>query len=130
MSEVAGVLSPGGLVHCLIHNYYSLSGGHNLVWAYPDEYPPADVPPWDHLRRNRRPPHMYLNRLRPEEYRDAISAGFDVLMFEPRDAEHNPGGEEGRRFLTPEVREELREYPEELLLSRAFAVVGRRGSRV
>lgn len=127
LGEVARVLRPGGLFHCLIHNYYSLSGGHNLDWAYPDESPPAHVPPWDHLRGNRRPAHLYLNMLRPEEYREAFAAVFDVLMFEPRDAQHDPGGEEGRRFLTPEVREELRDYPEELLLTRAFAVVGRKG---
>jgi SAM-dependent methyltransferase len=33
--EVSRVLKKGGLSYGLIHNYYSISGGHNLEWAFP-----------------------------------------------------------------------------------------------
>ena len=123
--EVARMLKPSGVLHCLIHNYYSLSGGHNLTWAYPDTTPSDTVPPWDHLRGSTSPTHAYLNRLRPEEYREQLERHLEILTFEPRDIDHDPGGEEGRAFLTPAVRKELRAYPDDLLLTRAWCVVAR-----
>lgn len=48
--EIARVLSPGGLAWIGVHLFPSMSGGHCLDWAYPEEMPSASVPPWDHLR--------------------------------------------------------------------------------
>lgn len=124
--ELARVLRPGGYYHGLIHNFYSLSGGHNMQWAYPDASPPRTVPPWDHLRENRFPTDVHLNRLRPEQYEAAFREALDVLVFEPRDANHDPDGTEGERFLTPDVEHELRGYPRELLLTRAYCAVCRK----
>jgi len=125
LSEVRRVLKRDGIFHCLIHNFYSLSGGHNMRWAYPDSDPPLDVPPWDHLRQNLYPTHVYLNRLKPDEYLGAFERYFTVLRFEPRDVNHDPGGKEGDRFLTEDVRSELRHYPDDLLLTRAWCVIAK-----
>ena len=114
--EIRRLLARGGYFYAIIHNFYSLSGGHNLEWAYPDEQPSSRVPPWDHLRENRFPSWAYLNRLRPEEYRDAFGQQLEVVLFEGRDINHDPGGLEGERFLTPEIAAELAAYPRELLL--------------
>jgi len=53
--EIWRLLTAGGYFYAIIHNFYSLSGGHNLEWAFPDEHPSRKVPPWDHLRENRFP---------------------------------------------------------------------------
>lgn len=124
--EVRRLLKPNGLFHGIIHNYYSLSGGHNMRWAYPDTDPPDDVPPWDHLRDNAFPAHVYLNRLRPEDYRNAFAGELEVLDFSTVNAEHDTGGEEGRRFLTRELQRELAQYPLELLCARAWRIICRR----
>lgn len=124
--EVSRLLSPGGFFHGIIHNYYSLSGGHNMEWAAPEERPSPRVPPWDHLREQRFPAFVYLNRLRPEEFRAAFAASLDVLFFEARDANHDPGGSEGESFLTQELERELSGFPRELLLTRAWCVIARK----
>jgi SAM-dependent methyltransferase len=124
-AEAARLLRPGGLLHAVIHNYYSLSGGHDLAWAFPEERPPRRSPPWGHLRGGRSSPY-YLNKLRPEEYRDAFAATLEILTFEGRDAHHDPGGLEGERFLTDAVAAELADYPRELLLTCAWCLVARK----
>ena len=121
--EVSRVLKRGGLSYGLIHNYYSISGGHNLEWAYPDTHPAPGVAPWDHLRSNQFPAHIYLNKLKPEDYKAAAAASLEVLLFESRDINHDAGGLEGEKFLTPEVRAELLQYPRELLLSRSYCII-------
>jgi SAM-dependent methyltransferase len=124
--EIARVLAPGGLFHGIIHNYYSLSGGHNPDWAYADEHPSTQVPPWDHLRGNSHPAFVHLNKARPEAYRCALGEALEVLLFEGRDINHAPGGLEGERFLTPEIAAELSAYPRELLLTRSWCVIARK----
>ncbi|NCC50090.1 MAG: class I SAM-dependent methyltransferase, partial [Spartobacteria bacterium] len=66
-AETARVLKPSGLALIRIHLYASLSGGHHLDWADPTGHPSKTVPPWDHLRKNLYPPHLYLNKLRKAE---------------------------------------------------------------
>jgi SAM-dependent methyltransferase len=124
--EVSRLLAPGGFFHGIIHNYYSLSGGHNMEWAAPEERPSTRVPPWDHLRERRFPAFVHLNRLRPEDFRAAFVRSLEVLLFEPRDVNHDPGGSEGASFLTPELERELSEFPRELLLTRAWCVIARK----
>lgn len=124
-AEVNRLLVPGGLFYGIIHNYYSLSGGHNLQWAYPDRETLSNVPPWDHLRANLFPTHEYLNKLRPEEYQGAAASHLTILLFEPRDINHDLGGTEGERFLTPDLENELSQYPRELLLTRSYCIICR-----
>jgi hypothetical protein len=67
--------------------------------------------PWEHLRRKRFIANTYLNRLRLRQYHTLLQADFCIL----EQVASNPGL--GNRFLTPDVRAELREYSEEELLS-------------
>jgi SAM-dependent methyltransferase len=126
-SEIRRMLKIGGYFYAIIHNFFSLSGGHNLEWAYPDEYPSIKVPPWDHLRKNCFPSWVYLNRLRPEEYKKVFARHLKVLLFEGRDQNHDPRKLEGEHFLTPEIATELAEYPRELLLTRAWCIICKKG---
>jgi SAM-dependent methyltransferase len=121
--ETNRLLLKGGYFYAIIHNYYSLSGGHNLDWSYPDEAPSNRVPPWDHLRENRYPSFQFLNRLKHEDYLLAFSSQFEVLLFEGRDIHHDADKLEGERFLTPSLQEELRAYPRDLLLTRAWCLM-------
>jgi SAM-dependent methyltransferase len=122
-AEVARLLRPGGYFHAIIHNFYSLSGGHNLDWAFPDEHAPTDVPPWDHLRANRFPAWTTLNRLRPEQYRDAFAEHLEIVDFSGAGVDHDLGRPEGGRFLTTEVAAELASYPRDLLLTRLWRMI-------
>lgn len=119
VSELRRVLKNRGLCHIEIHLFTSLSGGHNLKWAFPDESPPLDVPPWDHLRENRFPTHVYLNGLREHEYRKIFADKFEILDCFTEYWE-------GEKFLTPEIQNELRCYSKEELLKRSIIVIGRK----
>lgn len=125
-AEVFRLLDTAGYFYAIIHNFYSLSGGHNLDWEFPDEYPSNNIPPWDHLRENRFPVQTYLNRLRPDQFRDAFAEHLQILRFEGVGIDHDPGGPEGERFLTPEVAAELSSYPRNLLLTRAWCLACRK----
>lgn len=122
-AESARLLSPGGYFHSIIHNFYSLSGGHNPAWAFPDENPSSHVPAWDHLRENRFPAWLYLNRYKPEQFRDAFSKHLEVIRFEGVGIDHDAGKLEGERYLTPEIRAELAAYPRDLLLTRSWCII-------
>ncbi len=124
--EVKRLLVPGGYFYAIIHNFYSLSGGHSPEWAYPDTDPSDRVPAWDHLRDQSFPVSTYLNELRPDEYRQALASELDVLVFEGRDRVHDPGGPEGERFLDTDVAAELSRFPRKLLLTRLWCAVCRR----
>jgi SAM-dependent methyltransferase len=125
-SEVARVLKPGGLLFAMVHNFYSLSGGHRMEWAYPDRDPCDFIEPWDHLRRRQHPADCYLNRLRPDAYRDALARSLDVLVFDGCGENHDPGVAEGESFLWGRTARELQEYPAELLLTRSWRVIARK----
>jgi len=124
--EIARILAPGGLFYGIIHNFYSLSGGHNPDWAYADERPSTRVPPWDHLRENLHPAFVHLNGLAPDAYRSALGETLEVLLFEGRDINHDAPGIEGERFLTPDIASELVAYPRDLLLTRSWCVIARK----
>jgi SAM-dependent methyltransferase len=120
-SEVARVLKPDGIVSIGIHLFPSLSGGHSLEWAYPDTCPSKTAPPWDHLRQNLFPTHVYLNKLRETDYISIFNRYFTIL-----DVRESYEGEE---FLTDEILKELRDYSKEELLKRYIRVTMRkRGS--
>ncbi len=124
--EVARLLDSGGYFCAIIHNFYSISGGHNLDWVLPDEYPSRRVPPWDHLRAQRFPAWMALNRYRPEQFKAAFAGPLQLLAFDGVGAHYTPGEWEGEQFLTPEIAAELKAYPRELLLTRAWRMICRK----
>jgi SAM-dependent methyltransferase len=125
-TEVARLLDSSGYFYAIIHNFYSLSGGHNLEWAFPDEHPSKNVPPWDHLRENRFPAWTYLNRYMPEQFKDTFAKQLQVLRFEGVGINHNPGELEGEHFLTPDIATELKSYRKDLLLTRAWRIICRK----
>ncbi len=104
LAQVARVLKPGGVCHIGIHLFPSLSGGHHMAWAFPDESVPEGIPPWDHLRENRFPAHVYLNRLRESDYQAAFAAAPALELLEWVTART-----EGESLLTPEIERELAE---------------------
>ena len=128
--EIRRLLVPGGFFYAMIHNYYCLSGGHNPEWAYPDDAPSRRVPPWDHLRHRRYPASVFLNGLKPVEYVSAFEKHLEVLVFERRGANHDVGGLEGEHLLSSELHSELSVYPRELLLTRCWCLICRRGHDV
>lgn len=125
-AEVARMLVPGGYFYAIIHNFYSISGGHDFEWVYPDECPSTKVPPWDHLRANQHPSYTYLNRLRPGDYRSTFARYLAVLLFEGRGLHSEAGEVEGENLLTEDVALELAQYPRSLLLTRSWHMICRR----
>ena len=118
LKELNRIAKPGAIFHILIHLYPSLSGGHNLKWAFPEKEIPNDVPPWDHLRENRYPTHIYLNKFREKDYRAFFDEYTEIL-------EWNDGPFEGTELLTGDIRQELIEYSDEELLKRYVSVICR-----
>jgi len=123
VTELNRVTRPGGVSYHLWHNYYSLSGGH----VHPDIY---TAQPWGHLRNLY--PTRGLNTLRPETIQNIFALHFRVEALYHVDARHakqerDPDFEpEGQALLTAHIREELSEFPEDLLLTRAFLLVARK----
>ncbi len=115
--EIARVLKPGGIANIIVHLYPSLSGGHNLEWHNPDEEPSKTIPPWDHLRQNLFPTHVYLNRLREKDYLAVFNKYFSIINIESK--------YEGEKFLIEGILKELSDFSREELLKRTIRVVAR-----
>src|SRR5204862_6506393 len=82
LDGLARVLKSDGVASIVVHLFPSLSGGHRLEWAFPDDDVPRAAPPWDHLLENRFPAAVPLNRWRESEYRREIEKRFEVLEYE------------------------------------------------
>lgn len=115
VSELSRVMKKGRVAYILIHLFTSLSGGHHFDYANPSK-----VPPWDHLRQNQYPCPVYLNKLREHEYLHLLREKFNILRV------MDIGVGEGKDFLTPEIRAELRAYSNEELLKRGITIIARR----
>lgn len=93
--------------------YTGIAGGHDVEW-YPHQVG-QDIPrrsePWEHLRKRRFPANTYMNELTREDYRQLFRKHFEILA----EVEKRPGF--GREYLTPEVRRDLAQYPDDELLS-------------
>jgi len=118
IKELVRVSKPGAVLYNVIHLYASLSGGHNLQWANPEKRIPEDAPPWDHLRQNKYPTHIYLNKLRERDYKSYFSENTEIL-------EWIDGIMEGRGLLSEDIRCELSQYTEDELLKRDVTVICR-----
>ena len=93
--------------------YSGISGGHQLEW-YPHTIGKTmkrETEPWEHLRRDRHPANTYLNKLRRQEYRTLFEKHFEIL----EEREKQP--DMGRDLMTPAIRDELSDYPDDELFS-------------
>ena len=126
-AEVRRMLVPGGYFCALIHNTFSLSGGHHRDWSFPAVPRTRRVPPWDHIRANRYPVPILLNKLMPDQYKDIFAKELTVLAFDALGPTFEPNEPEGAEFLTPDVAADLTAYPRDLLLTRWWRIVGRKG---
>jgi SAM-dependent methyltransferase len=123
VDEVTRVLKRDGVCHIGIHLFPSLSGGHHMGWAFPAESIPPGIPPWDHLRGNRFPAHVYLNQLKESDYRAAFAAEHRRLEI----LDWITTWTEGEELLTPEIEAELAgRYRRDELLKREIVVIARR----
>ena len=120
VAEVNRVLKPSGIGWMLVHLFPSLSGGHHLEWIDPERSPSTRVPPWDHLRDNRHPVNVYLNKLPLREYRRIFGEETAVVDEEVT--------AQGEGLLTPEIAETLRAkgYMREDLLTARVAFLFRK----
>ena len=113
-AELRRVMRPGGYAYIGTHLFPSLSGGHALDWADPDEAPRTNtpVPPWDHLRERLYPAHVYLNELRAEDYLRTFAEHLELIECDYVT--------EGHDQLTREIRTELSAWSETDLTSRSL----------
>lgn len=121
VAEICRILKPNAITYNNIHLFCSLSGGHSFDWSYPDKNLPRSVPPWDHLRKNLFPAHVYLNKLRERDYLSAFQRNFNILEWITTKWE-------GEKFLTPQIERELSDYSREELLKREITVVAKKRS--
>jgi SAM-dependent methyltransferase len=119
LDELARTLKPKGVASVVVHLFPSLSGGHLLEWAFPDEKVPRASPPWDHLLGRRFPGGVFLNGWRESDYLRELEKRFTLLEYEAYP--------EGESYLTPERERALSGWTREELTKRAFrAVLARR----
>jgi ubiquinone/menaquinone biosynthesis C-methylase UbiE len=120
MDEVQRVLRPGGVFWACVHLFTSLSGAHNIGYQdVPAKRLPKGAEPWDHLRRQRLPFTVPLNRWRRADYADAMAQRF-------RNVQSYCAIQEGADWLTDDVVSELAGYDHDELTCAAFVVVGQR----
>lgn len=121
--EVHRVTKKEGISYHVWHNYFSFSGGHVLE-------PLCLKYPWGHLR-GRYKVHG-LNKLTPSEIQICFSMYFDVIaLFQLDKNNHKKGIDNDFRFeaeelLSESIRNELQSFPLELLLTRAYLIIGKK----
>ncbi len=117
VSEAARVLQPGGVVDMVWHNFFSPSGGHRTATEVARS-------PWGHITGDS-PPSCYLNRMRPDEIREAFDRCFTVLRVVSIDRDYALEEQvgyspEGVNLLSPEWRQRLPSLADDLLTTRGF----------
>lgn len=127
VQEVYRITRSEGISLHLWHNYYSLSGGHR-----PERL--ALKFPWGHIRGKYRP-RADLNKLYPGQMQNLFSEYFNIIGFYGVDKHHRRKGvnanyiSEGHDFYSESIRDELRAFSRELLLTRGYLIIGRRKDR-
>jgi SAM-dependent methyltransferase len=113
VARLGSLLAPGGIAVVTPTIYTGIIGAHLTEW-YPFEVD-SDIPkvsePWEHLRKNRYTANAYLNRLSRADYRRLFTKYAEIVEETPLDWNL------GRKWLTPEVREELKDWSEDELFS-------------
>lgn len=116
LSSMHRWLKPGAIALIRPNVFTGISGGHLAEWSVPSvrDHParPRTSAPWEHLRAPRFEPNTFLNRLTRADYREAFArAGFEILEEQPRYPQL------GASLLTPALRAELADWPDEELFS-------------
>ena len=121
--EICRVTKKDGYSYHLWHNYYSFSGGH-----LPNSM--CFKNPWGHLR------NIYitkdLNKLKPDQLKEMFSKYFEITAMYQVDRSHRKRGYgEGFEFeheelLSGGLKDELKEYQPDILLTRAYLIIGKR----
>ncbi len=120
VAELHRVLRPGGIAWICIHVFTSLSGGHNVkLLEVPLQKFPANIDPWDHLRKRRLPFTVPLNEWRISQYVQAFERHFEIIA-------HQAALREGEEWLTSEIAAELAAYSRDELTSAAYVIVARK----
>ncbi len=104
-------LSDRGIAMIRPNVFTGIKGGHNIEYHNLDANRRRTCPPWDHLRDYTYPANTYLNKLGRADYRALFQERFTILDESVRDPDL------GRAFLTPEIRQELADYPDDELFS-------------
>lgn len=120
--EISRVIKNGGLIYISIDLFPSLSGGHNLEWTYLDNIHNNKVPPWDHLRNNLYPSHVFLNKFSERDYLEIFKKYFTIL-----DISYDYEGED---YLTEEILEELHNFSKDDLLKRNIKVIMQKSNNI
>ncbi|MEI8305724.1 MAG: methyltransferase domain-containing protein [Chloroflexales bacterium] len=120
LADLQRVLRPGGVIWAGVHLFTSPSGGHNVSFTqYPLRSLPPGAEPWDHLRAQRRPFSVPLNRWRKDQYLAAFAEHFEVLA-------HYCGLREGEQWLTPALEAELSAYTRDELSCATLVIIARK----
>lgn len=120
ISEIHRVLRMKGILWVTIHSFASLSGGHNVKLSeVPLKKLPKGIDSWDHLRQQRVPFGVPLNKWRRDQYLEEFSKHFEILNF-------YCALREGEHLLTPAVRTELSCYEVEELTCGSYVIVARK----
>jgi hypothetical protein len=114
----------GGISYHVLHNYCSLSGS-----LRDDEF--CIRYPWAHLRGMHSVNPRHLNSVRVGPMREMFGRWFEDVAVTPLARNHAKKGEPDFSYEHPELlsaalRDELREYPEEELLTRSYLLTGRK----
>jgi len=116
LSEINRVLKRGGFAFIKVHLFTSKGGGHQLGKEF------FGVPPWDHLRQNKFPAPVYLNRLRKDEWLRLFSEQLEVLEVLSETDRKAEGS------LTAEILSELSDYTKDELVTSTITVVAKKRS--
>ncbi len=120
LDDLQRVLRPGGLIWAGVHLFSSPSGGHNVSFTqYPLRSLPSGSEPWDHLRQQRRPFTVPLNKWRKDQFLAAFAERFEVLR-------HYCGLREGEQWLTPAIEAELAAYTRDELTCATLVIIARK----
>ena len=124
VEHLATRLSPQGLALIRPNIFTGITGSHLLEWyaGQVDKEFPRSSEPWEHLRKRRFTANTYLNEMTRADYRSLFSTCFDILE------ERVQFPDLGRKWLTPELREELADWSDEEIFSNRVLFVLRRKS--
>lgn len=114
VTKISRWLKPTGLALIRPNVFTGITGGHLAEWfsdALPMQRLRRRSEPWEHLRKNRFIPNVYLNRLSRSQFREVFLKRFEILDEVVREPDL------GRSFLTGGVRHELRAYSYDELFS-------------